>query len=176
MFNTSYGWEGHWPSLGASEMMCIDLADQVFTHQVSSLGLAFTMARDLRIPYLEGGYDRTFQSLLSFSAFMDPALEVMETADVHVMPPLEFTMSPPAPNPSIGGEAVSVFVAFDEGSAELSIHDMSGRLISRQLLTSPSTVVWNCCNGDGERVPAGVYIISARRGDYIQSRLTTVLP
>ncbi|MBD3276706.1 MAG: hypothetical protein GF388_00245 [Candidatus Aegiribacteria sp.] len=176
LFNTSYGWEGHWPSLGASEWMCIDLARQVFGSQASSLGLAFSTAKDLRIPYMEGGYDRTFQSVLAWSAFMDPALKVMRTEGNSPLPPQNFNLYPPYPNPSMGGSSVTCRVNFDQGTALVSVHDLAGRLIWSQGITSPSNVVWDGTGQNGERVPTGVYIFSAKRGDLVRSRLITVLP
>lgn len=175
MFNVSYGWEGHWPSIGASEWMCIDLAKQVFRHQAPSLGQAFSTARDLRIPFMEGGYDRTFQSLLSFSAFMDPALRVMRTESVVPVPPVDFSISPPFPNPARRDAPVAFMVDFDEGSAEVSVHDISGRLLWHSVVQSPGRVSWSAADPSGRRVPAGVYIVSARRGDLVRSRLATVL-
>ncbi len=175
MFNVSYGWEGYWPSLGASEWMCIDLARQVFRYHVPSLGQAFATAKDLRIPFMEGGYDRTFQSLLSYSAFMDPALRVMRAESVTPVPPTPFTISAPYPNPATRDAPVAFFVDFQEGSAEVSVHDISGRLLWHTVLDSPGRVSWSGTDESGRRVPAGVYIVSARRGDYINSRLATIL-
>ena len=175
LFNTSYGWEGHWPSLGASERMCIDLSRQVFGSQASSLGLAFATAKDLRIPFMAGGYDRTFQSLLSWSAFMDPALVVMQTEGGGYVPPVLLNITPPYPNPSERDAPVSFNVNFDEGSPVVSVHDLSGRLIWKTVITSSQRVSWEGTDWAGRRVPAGVYIISARIGDFTTSRLTTVL-
>ena len=176
IFNTSYGWEGHWPSLGASEWMCIDLARQVFGSQASSLGLAYSTAKDLRIPYMEGGYDRTLQSLLAWSAFMDPALKVMRTEGNSPMPPQNFRLYTPYPNPSREGAPVTCRVNFDQGTALVSVHDLAGRLVWTQGVTSPGNVVWDGTDRNGERVPTGVYIFSAKRGDLVRSRLITVLP
>ncbi|NOQ22015.1 MAG: hypothetical protein GQ565_05105 [Candidatus Aegiribacteria sp.] len=175
LFNTSYGWEGHWPSLGASERMCIDLSRQVFGSQASSLGLAFAIAKDIRIPFMSGGYDRTFQSLLSWSAFMDPALVVMQTEGGGYVPPVSFNITPPYPNPSERDAPVSFYVNFDEGPAEVSVHDLCGRLIWKTDITSSQRVSWEGTDSTGRKVPAGVYIISARMGDSVSSRLTTVL-
>ncbi|MCK4807888.1 MAG: T9SS type A sorting domain-containing protein, partial [Candidatus Aegiribacteria sp.] len=175
LFNTSYGWEGHWPSLGASERMCIDLSRQVFGSQASSLGLAFATAKDLRIPFMAGGYDRTFQSLLSWSAFMDPALVVLQTEGGGYIPPVTLNITPPYPNPSERNAPVSFYVSFDEGSAEVSVHDLSGRLIWKTEIPSSQRVSWEGTDSADRRVPAGVYIVSARRGDYAVSRLVTVL-
>jgi hypothetical protein len=175
LFNTSYGWEGHWPSLGASERMCIDLSRQVFGSQASSLGLAFSIAKDLRIPFMAGGYDRTFQSLLSWSAFMDPALVVMQTEGGGYIPPVALNLAPPYPNPAERDAPVSFYVDFDEGYTEVSVHDLSGRLMWKPYVSLPQRVSWEGTDSAGRRVPAGVYIISARMGGYITSRLTTVL-
>lgn len=175
MFNTSFGWEGHWPSLGASEWMCIDLARQVFRYQSSSLGLAFSIAKDLRIPYMDGGYDRTFQSVLSWSAFMDPALRVMRTEGGGPTPPVPFTVSSPYPNPAERDAPVSFYVGFDEGIAIVSVHDLAGRLIWETAITISQRVSWEGTDFAYRRVPAGVYIISVSKGDCILSRLATVL-
>jgi len=175
LFNTSYGWEGHWPSLGASERMCIDLSRQVFGSQASSLGLAFAIAKDLRIPFMAGGYDRTFQSLLSWSAFMDPALVVMQTEGGGYTPPVTLNIAPPYPNPSERDAPVSFYVSFDEGPAEISVHDLSGRLIWETDIPSAQRVSWEGTDSAGRRVPAGVYIISAKMDDSFSSRLTTIL-
>ncbi|MEN8209173.1 MAG: C25 family cysteine peptidase [Candidatus Fermentibacteria bacterium] len=175
LFNTSYGWEGHWPSLGASERMCIDLSRQVFGSQASSLGLAFAIAKDLRIPFMNGGYDRTFQSLLSWSAFMDPALVVMHTEGGGYVPPVALNLAPPYPNPAERDAPVSFYVDFDEGYTEVSVHDLSGRLMWKTYVSLPQSVSWEGTDSAGRRVPAGVYIISARIGAYTTSRLTTVL-
>lgn len=175
MFNTSYGWEGHWPSLGASEWMCIDLARQVFRYQSSSLGLAFSIAKDQRIPYMDGGYDRTFQSVLSWSAFMDPALIVMRTEGGGPTPPMPFTVSSPYPNPAERDAPVSFYVNFDEGIALVSVHDLAGRLIWETSITLSQRVSWEGTDSADRRVPAGVYIISVRQGECTLSRLVTVL-
>jgi len=175
MFNTSYGWEGHWPSLGASEWMCIDLARQVFRSHVSSIGLAFSNAKDLRIPYMDGGYDRTFQSVLSWSAFMDPALRVVRSEGGIPIPPVPFTVSPPYPNPAERDAPVSFYVEFKAGSAGISVHDLAGRLIWETSVSESQRVSWEGTDYADRRVPAGVYIITARKGDDILSHLVTVL-
>ncbi len=175
MFNTSYGWEGYWPSLGASEWMCIDLAKQVFQVHVSSLGLAFSNAKDRRIPFIAGGYDRTFQSLLSWSAFMDPALKVLRSAGGIPVPPLVFNIGTPYPNPAERDAPVSFYVSFEDGTAEISVHDLSGRLVWKTGIISSQRVSWEGTDSANRRVPAGVYIISARCGDSLLSSLVTVL-
>lgn len=175
LFNTSYGWEGHWPSLGASEWMCIDLAKQVFRTHAPSLGLAFATAKDLRIPFMDGGYDRTFQSVLSWSAFMDPALKIMRTEGGSPVPPAPFDISSPYPNPAERDAPISFYVSFDEGSSEVSVHDLAGRLLWETEILSSQRVSWEGTDSAGRRVPAGVYVISARKGSSILCRLATVL-
>ena len=176
LFNTSYGWEGFWPSLGPSEWMCIDLARQVFREHASTLGLAFAVAKDLRIPYLHGGYDRTFQSLLSWTAFTDPALEVLAVPNINPIPPRKLTIGFPYPNPATRDAPVSFFVDFHGGlPATVSAHDMAGRLLWSTEVAQPQRVSWSGTSPDMERLPAGVYIITARRGDYTVSRLVTIL-
>jgi hypothetical protein len=175
LFNTSFGWEGFWPSLGASEWMCIDLSKQVFGAHASSLGLAFSIAKDLRIPFMEGGYDRTFQSLLSWTAFTDPALRVMRTAGSTPVPPESFNLAPPYPNPAMRDAPVSFFVSLEDGPAALSVHDVAGRLIWETEIPSSQRVSWDGTDSSDNRVPSGVYIISVKYGESVQSRLATVL-
>ena len=124
---------------------------------------------------MAGGYDRTFQSLLSWSAFMDPALVVMQTEGGGYVPPVSLNIAPPYPNPAERDAPVSFYVDFDEGYTEVSVHDLSGRLIWKTYVSLPQRVSWEGTDSAGRRVPAGVYIISARMGGYITSRLTTVL-
>jgi len=175
MFNTSYGWEGHWPSLGPSEWMCIDLARQVFREQSPSLGLAFTIAKDLRVPQMHGGYSRTLQSLLSWSAFMDPALAVRSAQGDHPQPPVPLTISHPYPNPATRDAPVSFYVDFPTSSATVTVHDMAGRLLWKEVIDSPGRVSWEGENPSGQRVPAGVYIITASCPGGFTSRLATIL-
>lgn len=176
MFNTSYGWEGFWPSLGASEWMCIDLARQVFREHSSSIGLAFSTAKDLRIPYMHGGYDRTFQSVLSWSAFMDPALRVLRSSAFEPIPPNPLYLSYPCPNPAERDAPVSFHIDFYGASpVKVSVHDLAGRLVWETEISIPGRVSWDGFEIAGRRVPAGVYIISVRKGDCIRSRLTTIL-
>ncbi len=175
LFNVSYGWEGHWPSIGASEWMCIDLARQVFQSHASSLGLAFTIAKDLRIPFMDGGYDRTFQSVLSWTAFTDPAIRIMRTESGSPIPPVTFNVSPPSPNPAERDAPISIFVSLDEGSAVVSVHDLAGRLIWETGISVSSRVSWEGTDSANRRVPAGVYVISVRKDDTVVSHLATLL-
>ncbi len=174
-FNTSYGWEGYWPEMGASEWMCILFTRSVFVDHLPTLGDAFASAKDQRIPYIHGPFDRNLQSILSWTAFQDPALRPLGVRGDAPVPPVEFSISPPWPNPSTRGAPVSFSVDFTGGTAELSAWDMAGRLLWRQTAPGIGTYQWDGRLPDGSRAPAGVYIISARRGDMILSRRTTIL-
>ena len=176
-FNTSYGWEGFWPALGASEKLCIDFTRQVFRNKASSIGAAVTSARALRVAEMHGGYDRTLQSLLAWNAFHDPALKVMEVPPQGALPPYSLSVSPPWPNPSRRDAPVSFSVGFDgriPGTVSVSVHDITGRLVWQTELSSPANVVWEVRNSSG-RLPRGVYLICARRGALAVSRKVTVL-
>lgn len=175
MFNTSYGWEGFWPSIGASEWMCVDYARQVFRYHASTTGLAFAVAKDLRIPWMHGGYDRTFQSLLTWSAFGDPALQVIGVPNTDPIPPIPLTISAPYPNPAEREAPVSFFVDYSGGYALVAVHDLAGRLLWEDDIYVRQTVSWNGNASSGERVPAGVYIITVKRGDFVRSRFVTIL-
>jgi hypothetical protein len=175
MFNTGYGWEGFWPELGPSEWLCIDLARQVFREKAPSIGLAFASAKDLRVPWMHGGYDRTFQSLLAWTAFQDPSLEVRGVPENYPVPPAPLFLSAPYPNPVTRDAPVAFQVSFSESPIEVSVHDLAGRLLWESSTGTGSRVVWGCTGTDGRRVPAGVYIVSARCGQSASSRKLTVL-
>lgn len=174
-FNTSYGWEGYWPEMGASEWMCILFTRAVFVDHLPTLGDAFASAKDQRIPFIHGPFDRNLQSILAWTAFQDPALRALGVRGDTPIPPVEFTIGPPWPNPSVRGAPISFSVDFRNGTAELSAWDMAGRLLWRDTATAPGTFLWDGLLPDGSRAPAGVYIISARRGDLVVSRRVAIL-
>jgi len=174
-FNTTYGWEGYWPELGPSERMCIDFTSGVFMDHLPSLGEAFASAKDRRIPWIHGEYDRNLQSILAWTAFHDPALAALGVEPMTPIPPIPLTMGAPRPNPSIGGAPLTFDVLFRGGTAELSAWDMAGRLLWRDTATAPGTYQWDGRLPDGRRAPAGVYIISARRGGLVVSRRAVIL-
>lgn len=168
--NTSWGWEGFWPELGPSEDMCTDMVRLVFDEGTPTLGEAVTGCRDLQVPLVSGGYDRTFQSLLVYTAFMDPALEVLRTPSTPPPPPEPvLRVSLGGPNPVFHGEAV-FDVDFTQGPVTLRIFDMAGRLIFSSAVQEPGTVTWDCSG-----MPAGVYTAVARRGGYAGRARVTVL-
>ncbi len=174
-FNTSYGWEGYWPDLGASEWMCIYLTRAVFLEHLPTLGSAFAAAKDQRVPFIHGPYDRNLQSILSWTAFHDPALSPLGVSPDSPIPPVPLAIGAPWPNPATRGAPFTFDVEYEGGAAELSAWDMAGRLVWRRDVTGPGTYLWDGFLDGGERAPAGVYIISARRGDYILSRRVTLL-
>lgn len=168
--NTSWGWEGYWPELGPSEDMCTDMARLVFRQHAPTLGEAVTSARDIQVPLTSGGYDRTFQSLLVFSAFMDPALEVLQvTSPPPVLPPVPVSLRLAGGNPARGGEAV-FNVEFPSGPVNLSIFDITGRRVYSVSLPESALVTWDC-----SRVPPGVYTAVARHGGHVGRARVTVL-
>lgn len=174
-FNTTYGWEGYWPELGPSERMCIDFTSAVFMDQLPSLGEAFASAKDRRIPWIHGEYDRNLQSILAWTAFQDPALAALGVEPSTPVPPIPLFMGAPWPNPSSRGAPVTFDVQFQGGTAELSAWDMAGRLLWRGTATRPGTYQWDCRLPGGGRVPAGIYIVSARMDDGVASRRVAVI-
>jgi hypothetical protein len=168
--NTSWGWEGFWPELGPSEDMCTDMARLVFQEHIPTLGEAVTTSRDLQVPLASGGYDRTFQSLLVFTAFMDPALEVLRvTSPPPPPPPLQVSVSLGGANPARNGEAV-FDVDFAKGPVALNIFDIAGRLVYNTTLDNPGQVRWDC-----SQMPAGVYTAVAGRDSNARGARFTVL-
>jgi hypothetical protein len=176
-FNTTYGWEGFWPELGASEKLCMDLTRQVFREKAPTIGSAVTAARALRAAEMHGGYDRTLQSLLAWNAFHDPALQVMGVPPEYGVPPHSLSMTSPRPNPSRRGAPVRFSVSFDpriEGKASVAVHDIAGRLVWSREMTVPGDLTWNA-RRDGSPVPRGVYLVSVRRGAVVVSEKVTIL-
>ena len=106
---------------------------------------------------------------------MDPALIVRQSHGEGPIPPVPLTISPPYPNPAERDAPIAFYVDYSVGSAEVSVHDFAGRLIWETEINSPQRVSWEGTDPEGRRVPAGVYIISVRKGNYIRNRLTTVL-
>lgn len=168
--NTSWGWEGFWPELGPSEDMCTDVVRLVFQEHVPTLGEAVTTARDIQVPLSSGGYDRTFQSLLVFTAFMDPALSVLQVTSPPPPPqPVAIRVSLAGTNPATGGQ-VLFDVDFEEGPVDLNVFDIAGRLVYGTTLQNPGTTSWNCSG-----MPVGLYTAVARRGGYAGRARVTVL-
>jgi len=168
--NTSWGWEGYWPELGPSEDMCTDMVRLVFQEHVPTLGEAVTTARDIQVPLTSGGYDRTFQSLLVFSAFMDPALSVLQvTTPPPPPPPVQVRVRLAGTNPATSGR-VLFGVEFVDGPVELNVFDIAGRLVHSATLQNPGTTEWNCSG-----MPVGLYTAVARRGGYVGRARVTVL-
>ncbi|MFO7949513.1 MAG: C25 family cysteine peptidase [Candidatus Fermentibacteraceae bacterium] len=176
-FNTTYGWEGFWPALGASEKLCIDFTRQVFREKAPSIGAAVSAARALRAAEMHGGYDRTLQSLLAWNAFHDPALQVKGVPPDYQVPPYSLSITSPWPNPSRRDAPVRFSVSFDPrmgSGVSVAVHDIAGRLVWSREMAMPGEVVWDG-RRDGSRVPRGVYVVSARRGAAVVSEKVTVL-
>ena len=174
-FNTSYGWEGFWPDIGSSERMCMYLAQMVFREKAPTLGLAFAGALDREIPWYHGGYDRVLQSVLSWTAFHDPPLRVLGVPELQPVPPQPLYMTPPWPNPVTRDAPVAFRVLYDDGPLQVAVHDLAGRLMwSGQAIPGERTV-WDGTSSSGGRVPAGVYLVTARYGDSMTCRKVTVL-
>lgn len=174
-FNTSFGWEGYWPELGASEYMCINFTRGIFVHHMESLGEAFAWAKDLRVPLIHGPYDRNLQSILAWTGFHDPALGALGVSPSTPIPPVRLSVGQPWPNPALRDAPITFDVSFTSGTAELAAWDMAGRQVWRMDVTGPGTFQWDGCSSSGRRMPAGVYLISARRGDVIASRRVVIL-
>lgn len=178
MFNTSVGWEGFWPEMGVSEWLCILTTRQVFRYGNSVIGSAFATARDQRVSQMHGGYERTLQVMMAWSAFHDPALIVHGAPD-PVPPPVPLIIGNPYPNPATRDAPIAFSIDFSrypvDCPAHVAVFDLAGRLVWRRDMQESGNVLWEGTSSDGRRVPAGVYIVSARRGEYIVSKLVTIL-
>ena len=137
-FNTTWGWEGYWPEIGSSERLCLYTVQQVYVQKASTLGLAYTTAKDLEIPHMTGPYDRVMQSVLAYSAFTEPALEVLGIESYNPIPPEPYRIIMQGPNPvSLGNLAFKVTGASD--SYDVSVYDISGRKVMDTITVQQNT-------------------------------------
>jgi len=155
-FNTTWGWEGFWPEIGSSERLCLNTVQQVYHQKASSLGLAYTAAKDLEIPLMSGPYDRVMQSVLAYSAFMEPSLEVLGVANFNPFPPQPFRIVINGPVPAISG-ILPFKVTGPSPSYDVSIHDISGRKVIDTFSLQQNALH----NLDTSGLVPGVYFISA---------------
>jgi hypothetical protein len=88
------------------------------------------------------------------------------------------------PNPSGGGVSVA-FEMREEGEVEFEVYDVAGRKVravalgrkSRGVYEGERAFDWNARNGDGERVPAGVYMMRmVVGGEPVDSAKAVLLP
>jgi len=165
MFNTSYGWEGNLPEMGVSEWMCVYLTEEVFQNGNSLIGEAFATSKDRRVPLWTGGYDRELYCILDWHGFHDPTLIPLngtsgmeETSQSVILP--QASLAGPFPNPIVSGASVSFAAGYSGLSAEISVYDVSGRLVWSQPLESSCSVVWNTQNS----VNPGIYLVRLEAG------------
>lgn len=83
------------------------------------------------------------------------------------------------PNPVRSGHTFLVNTPV-AGQAVIEIYGLDGRLV-RQLFSGPigeeaHALIWNGRAGDGRRVSAGVYFLSARVGDLAERRTVVLMP
>lgn len=157
LFNTSWGWEGYWPEIGSSERLCNNTVEQVYQQKASSLGLAYTAAKDIEIPMMTGPYDRVMQSVIAYSAFMDPSLEVLGVSSLVPEPPSPFQLVMLSANPLIQGE-LTFKVTGISNSYDVTIFNLAGRVIDESVCLPQNTVY----SVELESLPFGVYFVSAR--------------
>jgi hypothetical protein len=72
----------------------------------------------------------------------------------------EVALAAPSPNPAAGSTELA-FTLPAEGSATLSVYDVSGRLVARPFAglasAGPTRVAWDCRDSDGQSLASGVY-------------------
>jgi hypothetical protein len=156
-FNTSWGWEGYWPEIGSSERLCLNTVAQVYQQKASTLGLAYTAAKDLEIPLMTGPYDRVMQSVLAYSAFMDPSLEVQGISDSEPFPPSRFQVVMLSTNPMYSGDA-AFRVTGQSSFYDVTVYNIAGRAVTESF-TIPQNAVSTIATGS---LNTGVYFVSAR--------------
>jgi len=156
-FNTSWGWEGYWPEIGSTERLCNNTVHQVYVQKAPSLGAAYASAIDLEIPNMTGPYDRVMQSIISYSAFMDPSLEVLGVSSFNPIPPAPFQIVMLSPNPFTSGDELRFKVTGISSAYDVSIFDLAGRVVYGPVSTTQNTAYTMPTN----TLSTGVYFVSA---------------
>jgi hypothetical protein len=85
-----------------------------------------------------------------------------------------------APNPARGSVCFSVDIAeVDAPFTDIMIFDLSGRIVAElakgDLGSGSHSVLWNCCDSNGNPVPAGTYICRLTSPGVTQNRMIVVL-
>ena len=155
-FNSTWGWEGYWPEIGSSERLCLNTVKQVYYQKAPTVGLAYTAAMDSEIPLMTGPYDRVMQSVLAYTAFAEPSLEVLGVSHETTFPPQPFRLLMMGPNPVFTN--ISFKVTGASTAYNISIFDISGRKVM-DTFSLPQNTLHQL---DTEGLHPGVYFISAR--------------
>jgi len=156
-FNTSWGWEGYWPEIGSTERLCNNTVHQVYVQKAPSLGAAYASAIDLEIPNMTGPYDRVMQSIIAYSAFMDPSLEVLGVTSFNPIPPAPFHVVILSANPLAAGEQLHFKVTGISPYYSVSVFDLAGRTAGETVSLAQNTALTMETN----TLSTGVYFVSA---------------
>jgi hypothetical protein len=156
-FNTSWGWEGYWPEIGSTERLCNNTVHQVFVKKAPTLGVAYASAIDMEIPNMTGPYDRVMQSIISYSAFMDPSLKVLGVTSFEPPPPPPFQLVMLSSNPITSGEELRFKVTGISHAYDISVFNLAGRAVYESVRLTQNTQLTMKTN----MLSAGVYFVSA---------------
>lgn len=89
-----------------------------------------------------------------------------------------FTLSLPSPNPCSSHQIIQISNSRYIGDVELSIFDLSGRLVLREMLNpelNGGVFIWDCTDHNGIPVSTGTYLIQAVSEDNISIMKSLVL-
>jgi len=163
MFNSGYGW-GTPPSTGPSEWLEIHFAEQLLFYGQSEVGIAQAFAKDL-VRFIPG-VPLTDWVMQENNLLGDPAL--LFTAGQTGIGWQEpggaacAILLPPSPNPARTGCDIS-WEAPSTVSPVAVVYDLSGREVAMPADGSqapgPGSAHWDCSSSDGDRLPAGCYIV-----------------
>jgi hypothetical protein len=108
-----------------------------------------------------------------------PAI-VTVTVGVENRVPTVLAFASLAPNPFSRSLALTIDVPASAGSVELAVFDLAGRRV-RRLATGPLTAgrhayTWDGRGENGERLPAGAYLVKLTGAGRTATRRTTLLP
>ncbi len=156
-FNTTWGWEGYWPEIGSTERLCMNTVSQTYQQKASTLGLAYTTAKDLEIPLMTGPYDRVMQSVFAYTAFMDPALEVLGVASTNPIPPSPFEILLFNSNPLTDSRILDFKVTGGLTTYNVTVYNIIGRAIVETFKLNQNTRQ----SIDLSNFSNGVYFVSA---------------
>ncbi len=156
-FNTSWGWEGYWPEIGSTERLCNNTVHQVYVQKAPSLGAAYASAIDLEIPNMTGPYDRVMQSIIAYSAFMEPSLKVLGVPNATPIPPDPFHVVMLSTNPLTRGEYLRFKVIGISPAYDISVFDLAGRVVYELANATRNTAYTMPTN----TLSTGIYFVSA---------------
>jgi 1,4-alpha-glucan branching enzyme len=126
----------------------------------------------------QDGYAQSIAIALSRMALVILKPDVFTGVDDTRMPPVDFRLYMPYPNPTARGARIAFDLA-RPGRVRLVVHDVAGRLVrvigDDYYPAGRSEVSWDGRNRSGERVASGVYFVRMQSAGKAAQRKTIIL-